>query len=442
MKQSLIARFLAWARSVNWQTEPLLIIAAIRAVVAALAGAGLTVSGHMVAAVVAYITAAGVLLSVVFDRKQVDSPATTATKQAQVDTHLAAASEALALAGPDVQNRARLCPTGPSTTHAPNTQIDRGINYAKDNAMTSFDPTPPPATDTHPVYKLGRHINHDERSKQYGIVPISAEKIVSRRWARRASVFDQGQVGSCTGNAAAGWVGTDDASRQGIATLADGTAVDEKLALAIYSAAETIDGDGPYPPNDNGSSGLSVAKVLKTRGLCTSYLHAFTISAVYTALQTGPGMAGTVWYNSMFNTAADGHIEVDKSSGEAGGHEYLIDELEVAADGTVTKIWMQNSWGTGWGVGGRGYFTPAEFTALLAAQGDFTVPAPAVAPAPTPSPAPTPAPAPAPGPDAGFPAAVAAYSGLADWLAARAEKRGMTPDDYAAWILAGEAHKR
>lgn len=300
----------------------------------------------------------------------------------------------------------------------------------------------------HPL--LGRSVKHDPRSLAYaiGVLPKIAIKPV--QWPRRISVLDQDQVGACTGNAATGWLGTDNSLRQGVVKLTDGTSVDEKLALSIYSDAEVIDGDGPYPPNDNGSSGVSVAQVLKNRGLCASYAHAFSIGAVYSGLQTGPGMAGTVWYNSMFDVAADGHIKVDKSSGVAGGHEYIVDELVVDASGNVTQIWMTNSWGTDWSIKGRGYFTPAEFTALLADQGDFTQPAAVVVaptptppvPVPTPAPTPSPSPAPAPSPTDPFASEVATFPGLAAALTRLAKAKGMTVDQYAAWRLASDTHTR
>lgn len=292
---------------------------------------------------------------------------------------------------------------------------------------------------------LGRKVNHDPASRQYALPePDETAVLATVNWMRRVPIFDQGQVGSCTGNAAAGWEATDNASRQGQAALPDGTAVDEKLALSIYSAAETIDGDGPYPPNDNGSSGLSVAKVLKTRGLCTTYLHAFTAAAAYAALAKGPGFAGTTWYNSMLDTAPDGYIKVDKSSGVAGGHEYVIKGIEVV-NGAVTKVWMDNSWGSSWGVSGSGYFTDAEFKALLADNGDFTQPAPAVVPSPTPpAPGPTPTPAPptpAPSTDS-FLVAVATYPRLYSELVRLAAEKKMSIDDYAAWRLAGDTRTR
>jgi hypothetical protein len=51
----------------------------------------------------------------------------------------------------------------------------------------------------HPL--LGRHIHHDSRSWDYALQP-KAIPIVSVRHEQAIGVLDQGQVGSCTGNAA------------------------------------------------------------------------------------------------------------------------------------------------------------------------------------------------------------------------------------------------
>lgn len=281
--------------------------------------------------------------------------------------------------------------------------------------------------------KLGRHVRHDPRSRQYAIPELPARHIQSQRWLRRVPIFDQGNLGSCTGNAAAGWLATDDSTRTGLVTLPDGSSVDEKLAVSIYSAATKVDSySGSYPPDDTGSDGISVAKVLQTKGLAQSYQHAFSVQAVYSALQSGPGFAGTTWYNSMFNPSSDGKIPVDKASGVAGGHEYVISRIDVT-NGTVTKIWMDNSWGPSWGVNGSAWFDPADFTALLADQGDFTVPI-AVAPVPVP---PTP-----PSPEATFQEAIDATPGLDSWLGKQAAHHKMTVPQYVAWKLAGSAGLR
>jgi hypothetical protein len=249
-------------------------------------------------------------------------------------------------------------------------------------------------TTPHP---LGRWVEHDPRSLQFahGVLPQTAIKSVD--WTRRAPIFDQGQVGSCTGNAAAGLVATDSATRTGLTTVPipgdpNLWPVDEELAVEVYKLATTLDNiTGAYPPDDTGSSGIGAAKALKKLGLATGYTHAFSIDAVKSALQTGPVMVGTVWLESMFNvSAATGFVDVIHNSPVAGGHEYVIS----AYSADTKSFRMDNSWGESWGLNGSAWLLDTDVQWLLSQQGDVTVPAWATAPAPTPPPAPTPAPNP------------------------------------------------
>lgn len=250
---------------------------------------------------------------------------------------------------------------------------------------------------------LGRLVEHDPRSLAYAHPVLPKSAIQDADWTRRAPILDQGQLGSCTGSAATGALGTDSAGRTAATTVTIGTSgaaasrglftagdhqLDEAFAVALYSLATVLDGiPGQYPPTDTGSSGIGVAKALKAVGLATGYTHAFSLAALNTALQTGPVIIGIPWLNSMFNTAADGRILVDQASGVAGGHE-----LEIAQyDAMLGEYWLTNSWGTTWGDQGRGYLTATDLTWLLSQQGDVTVPVWSTAPAPTPTPVPVPA---------------------------------------------------
>jgi hypothetical protein len=242
---------------------------------------------------------------------------------------------------------------------------------------------------------LGRLVEHDPRSLQFahGVLPKTAIKTVD--WTRRAPIFDQGNLGSCTGNAAAGLLGTDSAARAGLTSATIGTSVvpvDEDLAVKVYELATQLDSiKGIYPPDDTGSSGIGAAKALKSLGLATSYTHAFSLDALKSALQTGPVMVGTVWLESMFDPdPTTGFVTVDRKSQVAGGHEYVLS----AFDATRLAFRIDNSWGDSWGVRGSAWFTQADVQWLLSQQGDVTVPAWVTAPVPTPPPSPTPAPDP------------------------------------------------
>ena len=208
-----------------------------------------------------------------------------------------------------------------------------------------------------PGRALGRHVHHDERSKAYPFHAGPTSALKSIRHKRHVGVYNQGDVGSCTGNAGAGSLSTAPFTHR----------YTESKALKLYSAAEVIDGDGPYPPNDNGSSGLSIAKVCKSEGLIGSYSHCFSAEAVYTALQTGPVMVGVNWLTGFDNPTADGQMIYKGSS--RGGHELCMDEIDVENQ----RVWICNSWSSSWGIEGRAWWSFADFAKVLADQGDATV---------------------------------------------------------------------
>ena len=186
---------------------------------------------------------------------------------------------------------------------------------------------------------------------------------------RRVPIFDQGTLGSCTGNAAAGWLATDNSVRPGILDGAQFGPVDEDLAVKIYSAATAIDPfEGSYPPKDTGSDGLSVVKILKGWGLVESYSHCFSLNDVLRALQNGPVLIGTNWYEGMFDPDPIGLVAISGAS--QGGHEYLA----VAVDVETERVLFANSWGPGWAKDGYFWQSYETLSRLLAEQGDAMVP--------------------------------------------------------------------
>lgn len=238
--------------------------------------------------------------------------------------------------------------------------------------------------------RLGRHILRDSRSAAYPYHRVGAT-ITDVTWARHVGILDQGDTGSCTGNFMVGALATDPLFG---ALPAGHPALDETLALKIYSQAETIDGDGPYPPNDNGSTGPSVAKAAKTDGFISGYTWAQDENDALDALMIGPVGFGVNWYDSFDTPNAEGIVSLPKTARIRGGHEIVCRQVDVARQ----LFWCDNSWGTGWGVAGRFAVPYAVMARLLSEDGDCTSPVPLSAPAPTPVPTPTP-PTPTPVPD-------------------------------------------
>lgn len=254
-------------------------------------------------------------------------------------------------------------------------------------------------TDGHTLYikryepsdpRLGRHVVHDSRSLSFQVQAEDTAVLKSAKHPGRIPVLDQGQLGSCTGNAAVGVLGTEPfwATDPVKAVLSESNVdLNEKYAVAVYSEATVLDPyPGSYLPTDTGSDGLSVAKILVKHGKIAGYQHATSLAAVLTALTKQACMVGTAWRGDMFKPGPDGRL---KTTGQVeGGHEYKLDEIDVENK----RIWMLNSWGPSWGLGGRAWFSWDDFGHLLADDGDCTVFTPVTQPAPTPTPPTPPAP--------------------------------------------------
>ncbi|QGJ93475.1 cysteine protease [Arthrobacter phage Mufasa8] len=209
------------------------------------------------------------------------------------------------------------------------------------------------------VRPLGRHVNHDPRSRAYQAVVAPTRKPVLHR--HYGPVLDQGQLGSCTGNAMAQALNTAPFHKPRTRLLTEADAV------AIYSAATALDSiPGHYPPEDTGSDGLSVAKAAKAKGYISSYTHAFSVEQALGALQLSPFLFGTSWHQSMFTPDAQGFVHPDGNV--VGGHEILC------IGDTGKELVFLNSWGKGWGLSGKFKLTYEDFAALMADSGDVTVP--------------------------------------------------------------------
>lgn len=243
--------------------------------------------------------------------------------------------------------------------------------------------------------RLGRHIQHDPASRRYAF-DTSGITVTPVRHTRNVPVFDQGDLGSCTGNAAVGSVATDPLYEQ----LTSAPTLDETLAVKTYSLATTLDSDPDnYPPTDTGSTGIAAAKALVKLGLVAGYQHTFSFTDFLKALSVGPVMLGINWYDSFDNPDNAGLIKIASGAQVRGGHEIYADEIT-----SDQRIGVTNSWTDTWGLKGRAYFSFATVERLLSEQGDATVPVAGTSPvtptpSPTPTPTPTPSPAPTPSPD-------------------------------------------
>jgi hypothetical protein len=210
-----------------------------------------------------------------------------------------------------------------------------------------------------PAHRLGRHIEHDQRSRAFPAA--RAPKVVSVAHTRHCPPFDQGETGSCTGNAEAGVLMTDP-------TFVTGRSLTEADAVVLYEKATHLDRiTGSYPPDDTGSSGLAVMKAAKALGYITGYRHAFGLQHALEALVLAPVITGVSWYEGFDSPNSDGTVKI--SGSVRGGHEFEV----VAIDADAHTVRACNSWGTGWGDHGYFQFSWDTWDQLLEERGDVTV---------------------------------------------------------------------
>jgi hypothetical protein len=212
-------------------------------------------------------------------------------------------------------------------------------------------------------YRLGRHVEHDPQSRAFS-VGTAAVKTVT--YKRHGVAFDQGTLGSCTGNAMAGVLMTEP-------LWVPGRNLTEADAVALYKAATKLDNvPGNYPPTDTGSTGLGVMKAAVKAKYIVGYAHAFSLDQLLGGLAVKPGILGVSWYNSFDSFKADGECPLTPNAKVRGGHEVQL----FGIDAKKQRVWCYNSWGPTWGgrKNGTFYFTWKTLEKLLSEQGDATFP--------------------------------------------------------------------
>jgi hypothetical protein len=210
-------------------------------------------------------------------------------------------------------------------------------------------------------FPLGRLLRHDEHSKDFQARVAQPSTVM---YTRHGRVLDQGQLGSCTGNATVHALNFD----PNFKAAGMKRSRNESNAVKCYSLATELDGlDGTYPPDDNGSSGLGAAQAAKKLKWITGYTHAFGLDHLIGALAVRPVIVGTNWYEGMFEP--DGNGTVGISGAVAGGHEYCINGIDM--ENHVFRA--INSWGEGWGKKGYFFLAFSTMDRLLSEDGDVTV---------------------------------------------------------------------
>jgi hypothetical protein len=257
---------------------------------------------------------------------------------------------------------------------------------------------------------LGRQRMTDSRSAAYRYVRRPVLAVKDTEWPRNIPILDQGNIGSCEGNAELGCAASGPIYSALGPKLRVLVGKGEPEALALYARATALDGYPgvfTYPPpggEDTGTDSTSASKAAQEAGLISGYLHAADLASTLDALMLGPVNLGIDWYDSFDDPASDGLVEIAPSAVVRGGHALCA----RAVDAGRARVWLDNSWTDSWGVKGRCCMAFDTLSQLLETGGECVVPVPLSAPAPQPQPVP-------PGPLAEY----LADARLAKWAGAR-----------------------
>ncbi|HSS34433.1 MAG TPA: hypothetical protein VLL27_14250 [Solirubrobacterales bacterium] len=149
--------------------------------------------------------------------------------------------------------------------------------------------------------------------------------------------------------------------------------LDEAAAIRIYEMARELEGARSRHAPATGSSGLMACKAAQKLGLIREYHHAFGLDQALRALTLGPVMTGFSWYSSFDEPdEITGQIHIEPDAVIRGGHEVVAYELDTERE----LVWCWNSWGPGYGLGGRFCMDFDTWGQLLEEGGDVTVPLP------------------------------------------------------------------
>jgi hypothetical protein len=228
--------------------------------------------------------------------------------------------------------------------------------------------------------RLGRILVHDPRSRDFPVLASAKYPTKPTRCVEHLPILNQLAIGCCTTNAGLGMVYTDPFYRPRSPWQTFRTAAAaEKLAVQLYSEETQVDDSeipGHYPPTDSGSSGLWLMKTLQAHGYISGYRWAFGLAQTLAALATSPVCIGVNWYSTMLDADASGMVRIARGAYVAGGHEVVL----VAQDPAARWVEFRQSWGTSWGIKGRGRMSWDTLGRLLSEGGDAVTGVPVTSP--------------------------------------------------------------
>lgn len=215
-----------------------------------------------------------------------------------------------------------------------------------------------------PGKPLGRHIEHDPRSRLFPAPRASS--VASVNHAGRGLPLRQLDVHICS--TAHSLCAAINCSPQMSRTRQPLTEVD---AVWIHDSATRRADFAFRRAGVGGNSALGACRAANNLGLIESYTHAFGIDHALHALVFRPVMTGIKWYSSFDSPDPDtGLVKITQRATIRGGHEVLV----YGIDAERNVVWCWNSWGPKFGIGGRFSMSFDTWGLLLRERGDVTVP--------------------------------------------------------------------
>jgi hypothetical protein len=212
---------------------------------------------------------------------------------------------------------------------------------------------------------LDRQVHFDDASRNYGIMrQLGAPRKLNKRiWKPGLSPLDQGREGQCV---IFGW-GAE------LAASPHRYEIDSQWCRLHWPLVQAKDREMGNDFSD-GASVLAGAKTMQMLGNVKSYYWGFGINDVLQTLsRRGPVILGINWYASMYETDELGLVTVEGN--RVGGHCILANGIwpnhPLFKEDVV--VWT-NSWGSDYGINGRGYIPVESLSRLLREDGEACIP--------------------------------------------------------------------
>jgi hypothetical protein len=205
----------------------------------------------------------------------------------------------------------------------------------------------------------------DDRSREFPVRGLIGEDRPVRYkqiWTARTEPLDQGKEGACVGFSFA----------SELAATPIRYVVDNNIARELYQIARAED-KAVGKSFASGASVLGGAKACKRLNLISTYYWAFSIDDVIDCLvKKGPVIFGTNWYSGMYDTTYDGLVKIDGE--KVGGHAIMVNGYWPGHPMFGDCVMWTNSWGSDYGINGRGFVRLEDFKRLMYEDGEICIP--------------------------------------------------------------------